>query len=62
MPLQKSFGLPMPITTVAASFPFVFESIQDNGNSIILGDDINGGLTLCDLWKRTNKRTKRNNC
>lgn len=62
MPLQKSFGLPMPITTVAASFPFVFESIQDNGNSIILGDDINGGLTLFDLWKRTNKRTNSNMC
>lgn len=62
MPLQNNFGLPMPTTTVAASFPFVFESIQDNGNSIILGDDINGGLTLFDLWKRTNKRTNSNMC
>lgn len=62
MPLQENFGLPMPTTTVAASFPFVFESIQDNGNSIILGDDINGGLTLFDLWKRTNKRTNSNMC
>lgn len=62
MPLQKNFGLPMPTTTVAASFPFVFESIQDEGNSIILGDDINGGLTLFDLWKRTNKRTNSNMC
>lgn len=62
MPLQDTFGLPMPATTVAASFPFVFESIQDNGNSIILGDDINGGLTLFDLWKRTNKRTNSNVC
>ncbi len=62
MPLQKNFGLPMPTTTVAASFPFVFESIQDDGNSIILGDDINGGLTLFDLWKRTNKRTNSNMC
>lgn len=62
MPLQDSFGLPMPATTVAASFPFVFESIQDSGNSIILGDDINGGLTMFDLWKRTNKRTNSNVC
>ena len=62
MPLQNSFGLPMPTTTVAASFPFVFESIQDDGNSIILGDDINGGLTMFDLWKRTNKRTNSNMC
>lgn len=60
MPLQKNFGLPMPTTTVAASFPFVFDSIQDEGDSIILGDDINGGLTLFDLWKRTNKRTNSN--
>lgn len=62
MPLQKNFGLPMPTTTVAASFPFVFDSIQDDGNSIILGDDINGGLTLFDLWKRSNKRTNSNMC
>lgn len=62
MPLQDNFGLPMPVTTVAASFPFVFESVQDSGNSIILGDDINGGLTLFDLWKRTSKRTNSNVC
>ncbi len=62
MPIQDNFGLPMPATTVAASFPFVFESIQDDGNSIILGDDINGGLTMFDLWKRTNKRTNSNVC
>lgn len=62
MPIQENFGLPMPATTVAASFPFVFESIQDDGNSIILGDDINGGLTMFDLWKRTNKRTNSNVC
>lgn len=62
MPVQKNFGLPMPTTTVAATFPFVFESIQDGGNSIILGDDINGGLTLFDIWKRTNKRTNSNMC
>lgn len=62
MPLQETFGRPMPATTVAASFPFVFESIQDEGNSIILGNDINGGLTMFDLWKRTNKRTNSNVC
>lgn len=62
MPLQENFGRPMPATTVAASFPFVFESIQDDGNSIILGNDINGGLTMFDLWKRTNKRTNSNVC
>lgn len=62
MPIQENFGLSMPATTVAASFPFVFESIQDDGNSIILGDDINGGLTMFDLWKRTNKRTNSNVC
>lgn len=61
-PLQNNFGLPMPTTTVAASFPFVFESMQDDGNSIILGDDINGGLTLFDIWKRNNKRTNSNMC
>lgn len=62
MPLQENFGRPMPALTVAASFPFVFESIQDEGSSIILGNDINGGLTMFDLWKRTDKRRNSNVC
>ncbi len=59
-PLEKDFGLPIPITTVAASFPFVFERLQDDGPSIIIGDDSSGGLCMLDLWKRTNKRNNSN--
>lgn len=59
-PLEKDFGLPIPLTTVAASFPFVFERLQDDGASTIIGDDESGGLCMLDLWKRTNKRNNSN--
>ncbi|MDD4623786.1 MAG: ATP-binding protein [Bacilli bacterium] len=59
-PLEKDFGLPIPITTVAASFPFVFETLQDDGNATIVGDDVSGGLFVLDIWKRTNKRNNSN--
>ncbi|MDD3453535.1 MAG: ATP-binding protein [Bacilli bacterium] len=59
-PLEKDFGLPVPLTTVAASFPFVFERLQDEGASTIIGDDESGGLCMLDLWKRTNKRNNSN--
>ena len=59
-PLEKDFGLPIPITTLAASFPFVFERLQDEGSATIIGDDVSGGLFMLDIWKRTNKRNNSN--
>lgn len=59
-PLEKDFGLPIPITTLAASFPFVFERLQDEGAATIIGDDVSGGLFMLDIWKRTNKRNNSN--
>ena len=60
VPLEKDFGLPIPITTLSASFPFVFERLQDSGLSAIVGDDLGGGLFMLDIWKRTNKRNNSN--
>lgn len=58
--LEKDFGLPMPMMTVASSFPFIFQNLQDEGDSLMLGNDSLGGLLFFDLWKRTNKRNNSN--
>lgn len=58
--LEKEFGLPVPMLTTASSFPFIFQSLQDEEDSIMLGNDALGGLLFFDLWKRTNKRNNSN--
>ena len=58
--LEKQYGLPIPMMTVASSFPFIFQSLQDDGDAIMLGNDALGGLIFFDLWKRTNKRNNSN--
>lgn len=60
VPVEKDFGLPIPLSTVAASFPFVYERLQDKGTSALIGEDVSGGLFLLDIWKRTNKRNNSN--
>ena len=58
--LEKQFGLPIPMLTMASSFPFIFQCIQDEGDAIMLGNDANGSLVFFDMWKRTSKRTNSN--
>lgn len=58
--LEKQYGLPVPMMTVASTFPFIFQNLQDEGDSIMVGNDAMGGLLFFDLWKRTNKRTNSN--
>lgn len=58
--LEKEFGLPIPIMTTASSFPFIFQNLQDNGDSMMLGTDSLGSLLFFDLWKRTDKRNNSN--
>lgn len=58
--LEQQFGLPVPMLTFAASFPFLYQNLQDDGDAIVLGNDFMGGLVLFDLWKRTGKRTNSN--
>lgn len=58
--LEKDFGLPIPILTVSSSFPFLFQNLQDDGDSIMLGTDSLGSLVFFDLWKRTDKRNNSN--
>lgn len=58
--LEKSYGLPIPMLTLASSFPFIFQSLQDDGDAIVLGNDSLGSLVLFDAFKRSNKRTNSN--
>ncbi len=58
--LEKSYGLPIPMLTLASSFPFIFQNLQDDGDAIVLGNDSLGSLVLFDAFKRTNKRNNSN--
>lgn len=58
--LEKDYGLPIPMLTLASSFPFIFQNLQDDKDALVLGNDATGGLILFDAWKRTNKRNNSN--
>lgn len=58
--LEKQYGLPIPMLTTSASFPFIFQNLQDDGDALNLGVDFLGSLIFFDLWKRTNKRNNSN--
>lgn len=57
---EKQFGIDVPMLTTASTFPFIFQNLQDDGDSLILGNDGLGSLVFFDLWKRTNKRNNSN--
>lgn len=53
------FKREIPSESLAASFPFVCESISDE-NGIFIGQDANSGLTSLDIWARSASRTNSN--
>ena len=44
--VEDRIGTPMPSSTMAAMYPFVFDSIKDEGLSTLLGVDFSGGVVL----------------
>ena len=44
--IEDRIGTPIPSPTVAAMYPFVFDSIKDPENSTLLGVDFSGGVIL----------------
>lgn len=58
--LEKQYGLPIPMMTLASSFPFIFQNLQDDGDSIMLGYDSLGSPLFFDIWKRDSKRNNSN--
>ncbi|MFI3261022.1 MAG: ATP-binding protein [bacterium] len=60
--IEKRIGTPIPSTTVAAMYPFVFDSIKDPGASTLLGVDYSGGVVLFNQFLyQERKESNRNN-
>ena len=60
--IEKRIGTPIPSTTVAAMYPFVFDSIKDPGNATLLGVDYSGGVVLFNqfLYQEKNESNRNN--
>ena len=44
--VEERIGIPIPSPTIAAMYPFVFDSIKDPGLSTLFGLDFSGGVVL----------------
>ena len=60
--IEDRIGTPIPSITLSAMYPFVFDSIKDPGDSMLLGVDFSGGVILFNpfLYK-LKKESNRNN-
>ena len=60
--LEDRIGTPIPSPTLAAMYPFVFDSIKDPGLSCLLGVDFSGGIILFNQFLyQVKKEHNRNN-
>ena len=60
--IEDRIGTPIPSTTIAAMYPFVFDSIKDPGSATLLGVDFSGGVVLFNQFLyQIRKETNRNN-
>lgn len=60
--VEDRIGTPIPSSTVAAMYPFVFDSIKDPGLSTLLGVDFSGGVVLFNQFLyQIKKEHNRNN-
>ena len=60
--VEARIGIPVPAPTVAAMYPFVFDSIKDPGLSTLLGIDFSGGVVLFNQFLyQIKKEHNRNN-
>lgn len=60
--IEKRIGTPIPSITVAAMYPFVFDSIKDPGPSTLFGVDFSGGVILFNQFLyQIQKESGRNN-
>ncbi len=60
--IESRIGTPIPSTTMAAMYPFIFDSIKDPGLSTLLGVDFSGGVILFNQFLyQTKKEHNRNN-
>lgn len=60
--IENRIGTPIPSITVAAMYPFVFDSIKDPGMSCLFGVDFSGGVVLFNQFLyQIKKEPNRNN-
>ena len=60
--IENRIGTPIPAPTLAAMYPFVFDSIKDPGLSCLLGVDFSGGVILFNQFLyQIKKEHNRNN-
>lgn len=60
--IEKRIGTPIPSPTMAAMYPFIFDSIKDPGASSLLGVDFSGGVILFNQFLyQIKKENNRNN-
>ena len=60
--LEDRVGTPIPSPTIAAMYPFIFDSIKDPGLSCLLGIDFSGGIILFNQFLyQIKKEHNRNN-
>ena len=60
--IEDRIGTPIPSVTMAAMYPYVFDSIKDPGLSCLLGVDYSGGVILFNQFLyQTKKEFNRNN-
>ncbi len=60
--IEKRIGTPIPSPTMAAMYPFIFDSIKDPGLSALLGVDFSGGVILFNQFLyQIKKEHNRNN-
>ena len=60
--IEDRIGTPIPSPTMAAMYPFIFDSIKDPGLSCLLGVDFSGGVILFNQFLyQERKEHNRNN-
>ena len=60
--VENRIGTPMPSPTMAAMYPFIFDSIKDQGLATLLGVDFSGGVILFNQFLyQIKKEHNRNN-
>lgn len=60
--IEDRIGTPIPSPTIAAMYPFIFDSIKDPGLSTLLGVDFSGGVVLFNQFLyQMQKEQNRNN-
>lgn len=60
--IENRIGTPIPSITVAAMYPFVFDSIKDPGDACLFGVDNSGGVVLFNQFLyQIKKENNRNN-